>query len=769
MGTQGLFILLSTLQYMQGMQGSALLDSLTCVNDYNTHWKCQWKISEEAHKLLPMDLIHWSETSSKYQSCEKVGSDEIKDGEIYMTCQINETFYYALTSQYTFQPRWNVSKTTHVHPNSNVQMSPPEGLIVQKSDLKNGSITLRWRMPDNISYHRSLLYQVTYYRKDWESWEDAAVLNVMGKTDVSLSPGLFVPGSTYLFRVRSVPDEEHRYRSAWSDSISWMMPEEEDRAILQNLHCEYDGLAQMKCSWEVRKELSSIFFMLYYKDGAGYGTTETSIHGENPCNNISSEIKDGTPYVLYSCTFHINSSQANSSFDIQVRPHVQKNFTAYEHIQTNPPTDLQIKDPLKYKYKLGWSPPEVPRSTMKLKYQLCYWKQGDDECPDLKLITVSSNALEYYIPSSELLSSTNYIAKVRAKPDIDSKYNGPWSDWSRSYSWKTDKEVNTVAISVASFVISVGVLLCIYLGFVCLKRFKQQWEDSIPDPRKSKQSRFLLGYRSTDFPQFISQDFYAEVEGSLVLLQISHIESRNSERDVSEEYEVETPSEPSESLLGPYSLPPPTAEEDQNLQAASTLPEIEGALDLKEASISQSTGHPSKMGCKSPNFIFTHAQFMSDLIPKESKSSEYFILPKCQSKVFSSPKEFIPTSQTICPGNQMSYVLSMEKNPPLQIPLKDNEDKHESKKSNYFAIPAPSEVQAAQQRPVMVINHDGTGPVVLKQVGDYCFFPGIQENLERKTAQATGKMSLQMPKGVALPAVQTFKAMQRDYIAFPQS
>lgn len=302
---------------------------------------------------------------------------------------------------------------------------------------------------------------------------------------------------------------------------------------------------------------------------------------------------------------------------------------------------------------------------------------------------------------------------------------------------------------------------------MCFKRLKQQWESSIPDPRKSKLSKFPPGSRGPNYPQFISRDFYEDVEGPLVSLQISPIESQPSVSDVSEEFVVETPSKLSASPLGPYSVAPPTAEKDQHHQASCRLPDTEETGDVKGASISQSAEHPSKMGQKSPYFIFTNTQLMSDLIAKGSKSSEYFMPPKCLSTVF-SPSSF----QTISPGNQMSYVLSMEKHLPLQTPLKDNHNKQESKKSGYFPIPSPSDVQVPQEGPLMVINPDGTGPIVLKQVGDYCFFPGIhgsQENLERKMAPAKSKMHPQVAKDAPLPAVQAFKVMQRDYLALPQN
>ncbi|XP_075689871.1 cytokine receptor common subunit beta [Rhinoderma darwinii] len=717
-----------------------------------------------------MNLIHWSDVSSSgSQVCDPDDSGKIKDGEVYMTCRINEKFSYTMTTMYTFQTKRDVSRNTHIIPNSIVRMPPPEGLMVEKSDSKDGSIILRWRMPDNISNPGLLLYQVTYYRKDWDSWKDAAILNVMGETEVSFSAQIFVPGSTYLFRVRAIPDKEQLYRSAWSNNIAWTLPEEEDRAIPQNPHCEYDGNTQMKCSWEVRKELSSMSYMLYYKDGASNSTTKSFIYGEKPCINPSSRMKDGTPYVLYNCTFQIHSSQANNSFHIQVRPQEeQRKFKPYKHIQTDPPTDLQIKDPLNHKYKLAWSPPVVSHSTIKLTYQLCYWKQGDEECPDPLLIVVSGNVPEYYITSSELLSSTNYTAKVRAKPEDGSGYSGPWSGWSQGYSWKTDKGMNTVAISVSTFISSVGFLLCVYIWFMCFRRLKQQWENSIPDPRKSKLSKFPLGYRGPNLPQFISQDFYAEMEGPLVSLQISPIESPHPTCKDSEEFVVATPSKPSTSLLGPYSMVPTTVEKVQHHQASCKLPDIEGTCDLKVASIAQPTEHLSN----SPYFIFSREQSMSDLIVKESRSSQCFMIPKCQSKIFNPPKVFNPSCQNTSHENQMSYVQSMEKHPPLLTPPKDNDNKAASKKTGYFTIPLPSDVQVPQEGPLMIINPDGTAPLVLKQVGDYCFFPGIhgrQENLERKMAPANGKIHPQMPKEASLPAVQAFKVMQRDYLALPQN
>ncbi|CAJ0936713.1 unnamed protein product [Ranitomeya imitator] len=657
-------------------------------------------------------------------------------------------------------------------------------------------------------------------------------------------------------------------------------------------------------------------------------------------------------------------------------------ITLLMKVQTDPPTDLKMKDPVNYKYKLGWIPPVVAYPTIKLTYQLCFWMQGDEECSDLLLVNVSGNVPEYYISSSKLSSSTNYTAKVRAKLENGSGFNGPWSDWSQSCSWKTDKAVDSVAIIVSMFFTSVGLFISAYLFFIYFKRLKQQWENSIPDPRKSKLGKSPLRYQDPHFPQFRSSDFCAEVERPLVTLQISRvganqfaqtspaatlviaghsrgamstapylmaslalllisrpglkpqsydgvsqskvelwmlsvtvscsgassyfnarkqrmagtscaahkqstaariltgtvhlrerpIESPQSKCRVVEELVVEMPSESSISPLGSYSLAPPMIEKVQDLhdscklpetegttlappmiekvqdlqdscklpetegttlappmiekvqdlhdscklpdtegttlappliekvqdlqdscklpetegtmlappmikkvqdlQDSCKLPETEGTTDLIGAPISQPSVNLSRMGHNSSYFIFTHAQPMSDFIAKESESSDNSTLPKCQSERFSLPKEFIPSCQTLSPGIEMSYVLNMETQPPLQTPPKVNSYEHESKKSGYFTIPPPADVQVSQEGPLMIINPDGTGPLVLKQVGDYCFFPGVrgsQESLEKKVAPANAKMPPQVSKDSALPAVQAFKMMQGDYLALPQS
>ncbi|XP_075039164.1 cytokine receptor common subunit beta isoform X2 [Mixophyes fleayi] len=772
---QGLCVLLCPLLYMQGTQGSALLDSLTCVNNYKTHWKCKWKESRDSHRLLPMSLYHWNDLGSKNrQHCDPDNSDTQRDEEGYKTCRINDRFITAMNTKYTFLPERTVHIETRIIPASKVRMSSPEAIMVQQSG--NGLLNVSWKMPDYIYSPVSLLYQITYCRKDWETWQDAAVLNVLGNMEVSLSPQLFVPGSTYLFRVRSVSAEHHQLRSTWSKESAWTMPQVNEAAP-QNLHCEYDGLTQMRCSWEVRKELvSSLSYTLYYRESptdvdseVSSSISSISAKREKSCVSESNQIKDGVPYVQYSCTLQVPSSQANNSFYIQVRPKEEvKTFKPSENIQTKPPKDLQIKDRLSHGYMMRWSQPVVEFSTIQLTYQLCYWKQGDSECPDQSLVNVSGNLPEYCIPSSELQGSTYYTARVRAKPDGKSGYNGPWSDWSQSYSWKTDKVVDTKTICIYAFVISIVLSVCVYQGYKYCNRLRQRWNDSLPNPSKSELlSKLPLGYWNLNLSPFIDQDFYAEKEGLSVCLQISPMDMPESTTEEVEESVIEVPPKPDVCPLGPYSVPPPIEENAQHPQSTCELQDTLGTNDITMVSILQPANNPSKM-CYN-RLSSTSAHSMSDL---EVRHSEYFAIPKSQAILFNLPNEVTTVCQTEPSGGQMGYVLSMEKQFSPQKPQMPDEKRHEPEKNSYFAIPSSSDFQVSPEGPLMITNPDGTGPLVLKQVGDYCFFPELhtsQENLEGKLALPIGHKQQQILQDQPLPVVQAFKVMQRGYLSLEQT
>ncbi|XP_077308383.1 cytokine receptor common subunit beta isoform X2 [Lithobates pipiens] len=768
------FIQIFTLQYIQGTQGLEPLDSLRCVYNFKENWTCHWTEMAKVREMLPMRLYHWNNLDRFRHRCDPFESQNQENGNVLISCRFNGIFSSLVTTNFAFVTEWDVYAEACIIPASIVQMLPPNDLKVQM--LNNGKINLTWKMPKNVDSSASLLYQVKYCRKDWETWEDAVSLDVFGKMEVSFNPHLFVPGSTYLFKVRSVSQNDPGYRSAWSKELTWAMPAD-DRAIIQNFKCEYDG-SEMRCSWEMRRELiSTVSFTMYYTETPTDCHNVSSSSIASPIGNKSCIVemigtKDSVPYVQYRCSLQVPSSQANNSFSIQVRMQEEvKTLKASENIQTESPTALEIKDQSNNGYTLGWNPPKVDFPTIQLTYQLCYWKEGEQECPSYSLVNVSGNPPEYYFPVSKLEGSTHYTAKVRAKPDEKSLYNGPWSVWSQSCSWKTTFVLTTNIICIFSFIISVTGSLLAFFAFRHYKRLKKRSDDSLPNPSKSKLlTGYSLGYWKLSFSPFTHQDFYAEEEKHSICVPISSV-APQSTYESAEELVTEKALNSDVCLLGSNLLPPPLAEEKiMPDQSKCESLDNEGKSDITTVPASQDKKGLSKKSCNGPYLMFTGVQSMSNLVSNEAKHSEYFSLPRCQAEIFNLPKETTQSCKPQPPGNEMGYVISMEK--PLSVQPMQNDVKKCDPDNKYFAIPASSDFQASPEGPLMMINPDGSGPLLLKQVGDYCFFPGLcgsQENLERKMTPASEQNQQNAPEDPPLPAVQAFKVMQRGYLALPHT
>ncbi|XP_073448593.1 cytokine receptor common subunit beta isoform X3 [Aquarana catesbeiana] len=778
-----------TLQYIQGTQEEELLqlnfchmdftslkgleplDSLRCVNNFKENWTCYWTEMVKVREMLPMRLYHWNNLDRFRHRCNPFESQNQEDGNVLIGCRFNDIFSSLATTNFAFITEWDVHAEACIIPASIVQMLPPNDLKVQMSN--NGTINLTWKMPKNLHSSASLLYQVKYCRKDWETWEDAVSLDVLGKMEVSFNPDSFVPGSTYLFKVRSVAQKDPAYRSAWSKELTWAMPAD-DKAIIQNLKCEYDGF-EMRCSWEMRRELiSTVSFTLYYTETPTDCDNVSSSSSASPDGNKSCIVemigtKDSVPYVQYRCSLQVPSSQANNSFSIQVRMQEEvKTLKACENIQTESPTAFKIKDQSNNGYTLRWNPPKVDFPTIQLTYQLCYWKEGEQECPSYSLVNVSGSLPEYYFPVSKLEGSTHYTAKVRAKPDEKSLYNGPWSVWSHSCSWKTSFVLTKEIICIFVFIISVTGSLLAFFAFRHYKRLKKRLDDSLPNPSKSKLlTGYSLGYWKLSFSPLIHQDFYAEEEKHSRCVPISPV-APQSTYESAEELLTEKALNSGVCLLESNLLPPLAEEKIMPDQSKCESLDTGEKSDITTVPASKDKKGLSKKSCNGPYLMFTGAQSMSNLVSNEAKHSEYFSLPRCQAEIFNIPKETTQSCKPQPPGNEMGYVISMEK--PLSVQPMQNDVKKCDPDNKYFAIPASSDIQVSPEGPLMMINPDGSGPLLLKQVGDYCFFPGLcgsQENLERKMTPASEQNQQNAPEDPPLPAVQAFKVMQRGYLALP--
>ncbi|XP_053545401.1 LOW QUALITY PROTEIN: cytokine receptor common subunit beta [Bombina bombina] len=736
--------ILNVLLSLQGVQGAAVLESLSCTNDYSTHWMCHWKERTDAHRVVPLGL-YYEDSVSRSRCVPSYPQPDGPDG-LQMSCRVNVSgFIITMKANFTFLPEHIIQSTAEITPAHRVQVPPPQGLMIRSED---GQLIMTWKTPSFSNPSLALVYQMTYCRKDWEKWEDAPSVNVE-ELEVRLDAHLFVPGSTYLFRVRARIKEGQNLRgiwSTWSKALDWEVPKD-DEENPQNFQCVYDGLVEMKCSWEVRSEVtSSVMFALYYtqiftkshKD-ATTSPGPTSVTREKLCLPTTSVAKAGFhPTSSTSCTLQVPPSQAQSSFNIQVRP--------METVKTLFLLRISLVVLLPTCIVTLWS------------------MQDDAECPDHMVFNVSGNLLEYYIPNSELQGTTMYSAQVRSQPEktlSHNIYSGPWSEWSIKTSWKTKKAVDERSIYYA---VPIGVLLliCTYTGHHFFKRSKKEMGAILARSQQEQSPTGEWSLTSSTNSSEEGEEPYPPELAVDTLLLIGEREDANKDSLQSNEG----------SLRSDTTIP--SAEDNtKSHHSAQEVTNIGGPQDSVDGTITERIEQLTNIGCMESYLMSSRAQSMLNLASKKIRNPDYVTLPRCHDKLWMLPeKNQTPFTDNELNRSQMGYVLGMGAQAIQQQSKKQTQVGLTVPDRSYISVPLPSDIKVPSegQGPLMIINHDGAGPLMLKQVGDYCFFPGLrgsQEKLESKVASQSRHKEPPIILDTPLPAVQAFKVMQRGYLTLP--
>uniref|UniRef100_A0A7M4FQE1 Colony stimulating factor 2 receptor subunit beta n=1 Tax=Crocodylus porosus TaxID=8502 RepID=A0A7M4FQE1_CROPO len=393
--------------------------SLTCYNDYTSLMTCMWEeCSEPGIKV--------------YFHCKTFLSVSLPNPHT------NRSIVYCIL---TFP----------------VQPLPPQSLFINVTE--GGDFLLAWEAaggingstwPDNI-----LEYEVTY-KRDWESWGSSSSVLVSNTSKYLFSHNSLVPGSTYVARVRAKPSQESNFTgqySAWSTEVSWETQAGDD-GHPKNLHCLFNGVDRLLCSWEVRQEVtSSVLFTLFYK------ATQTS--EEKECLPIHEKKLPNIPYVLQSCEISITSPNHMCQYNISVRPQkVEMQLELFKHIKVPAPVNLTVTKTKDQEYKLRWVKHALHYEDIRQTYEVLYWK-ADQTSTDEPHLVLRQDSLE---------PLTCYRAKVRARVHASSGYNGTWSEWSEEHTWKTEHGTSDMVFYVRDFI----------------ERDSKKWEEKIPNPSKSQ-------------------------------------------------------------------------------------------------------------------------------------------------------------------------------------------------------------------------------------------------------------------------------------------
>ncbi|NXA60444.1 IL3B2 protein, partial [Mohoua ochrocephala] len=94
-----------------------------------------------------------------------------------------------------------------------------------------------------------------------------------------------------------------------------------------------------------------------------------------------------------------------------------------------------------------------------------------------------------------LAASTEYRGKMRARVNTPQAYEGPWSEWSEEFTWKTENVLAPVVLPVTLPALIILLLIAAYCSYKYFLRKKKMWEEKIPNPSKSLLIQSYLGKR----------------------------------------------------------------------------------------------------------------------------------------------------------------------------------------------------------------------------------------------------------------------------------
>lgn len=476
---------------VQTIRESIPMKSLKCYNDYRSQVTCTWMEHSEAHDLVAMILYQRDDinTENKDMFCKSQSENDLRETpDVYVHWVCNRTtdsFGIGVDDFYGFRPEKVLQTELKVNLFENVQPLPPQNLSV--SSTTSGDFLLTWKTGDGSQgLGNALDYEVTY-KREWESWEEAASLLLSNTTQCSLSHEDLVPGSSYVARVRARPGQASSFSgpySKWSMEVSWKTPEGDLQP--RNLRCLFSGGDRLTCSWEVKEVIStSVLFGLFFR--------ATPASKEEECSPVHEKTLPHTSYVVQSCEIPVNNSSNQSQYHVSVRAKTEeKLIETYKNIQVLPPANVTVTATENQEYELRWIKHQMNYNFIKQRYQVRYWENNRYE-KTLQELNINNDEPRFIFTLQMLAASTEYRGKMRARVNEPPTYKGPWSEWSEEFTWKTENVLAPVILPVMLPAAIITLLILAYCSYKYFLRKKKMWEEKIPNPSKSLLIQSYLG------------------------------------------------------------------------------------------------------------------------------------------------------------------------------------------------------------------------------------------------------------------------------------
>ncbi|XP_009900891.2 cytokine receptor common subunit beta [Dryobates pubescens] len=475
----------------QAIRESIPMKSLSCHNDYNSQVTCTWMEHSEAHALVGVILYQkdnilmeeYNKMLCKRQRAS--GLQEAPESFVHWVCQ-NTTDILGIATEYvySFKPDQVLQAELDIELFQNVQTLPPQNLSV--SLMRSGDFLLTWQTSDGSQGLGDALDYEVSYKQEWESWEKAISLLLSNNTHCHLSHKDLVPGSSYVARVRARPGQASGFSgqfSEWSTEASWETPE--GGLQPRNLRCLFNGVDRLRCSWEVKKAITtSVLFGLFFR--------ATPASAEEECSPVHEKALHQVPYVIQSCEIPVNNSSSQSQYHVSVRAKTEeKRIMAYKNIKVLPPANVSVTVLENQEYELSWIKHTL-NYNVKQRYQVEYWKNNKYE-KTVQRLNISNDEPPFIFTLQMLAPSTEYRGKMRARVNTPPVYEGPWSEWSEEFTWRTENVLPPLLLPVMLPGLIIILLIAAYCSSKYLLRKKKMWEEKIPNPSKSILIQSYLG------------------------------------------------------------------------------------------------------------------------------------------------------------------------------------------------------------------------------------------------------------------------------------
>ncbi|XP_023251580.1 interleukin-3 receptor class 2 subunit beta-like [Seriola lalandi dorsalis] len=462
--------------------GSLLLQSLECHNNYHSHVHCKWR----QHGNTPLQLWFTDEDGSEL--CVPY-SPPVQDEHRTVQCKYNTSAFGIGIKHTVFFLRNETltacSSVPHQPWRLSQQLRARTPLGLSTHDAGDGGRRLSWSnpYPSSSTLNRNLTYQLSYRAQTHDNWSTLGVTN----TSVKLEKQSLRLGHRYKARVRARASVGQW--SDWSPVVTWTTPD--DTGQIPSLHCVLEGEKEVMCSWEVSRELAH--FITYQLACRQNRTAPSERCCEKP--NISSETS-GT-VLTYSCSLTV-ADPAHLLLEL-LPAHSTKSFWAHKHIRPNPPQQLKVREK-DCNSIAEWTKPSK-HSSLKLYYQVCCYKTQEEGCSIL--LNVSQDSVT--LPRTSAARSQRYQVRVRSLVFLGegSEYEGIPSEWTDPVDWISPAATWSLAtlVYVLSSVFVVAVFFTLYCTIPACRRKVIVWVDSVPSPGKSKILSELKSATSQTFTQ----------------------------------------------------------------------------------------------------------------------------------------------------------------------------------------------------------------------------------------------------------------------------